>query len=142
MFLILFENKTLTAMKTILSLIFFVSLSNIALAQSSVKASQVSKETDLMNVSTVRENAEANAVFAFNDQPSEVKTATSDLSTQSASTMSLYLVNTSGKVIMQQELTASNSAIEVKLPKTLPAGLYLVKVKGCPEAETQKFSIH
>ncbi|MES2733617.1 MAG: T9SS type A sorting domain-containing protein [Bacteroidota bacterium] len=133
-------------MKTTLSLILLVFISSFAFAQSPAKPSLKNSETKSMNVSTVRESADDNPVFACNDQASEVNNPTSHTSikskSESAVTMSVCLVNTAGKVLMQQELTASDTAIDIKLPKKLPAGLYLIKVKGCPEAETQAFSIH
>ncbi|MES2732573.1 MAG: T9SS type A sorting domain-containing protein [Bacteroidota bacterium] len=64
-----------------------------------------------------------------------------NISTAKASQhISLVLRSTEGKILMTQELIASESAIKVKLP-TLPAGLYLLSAKGSTKAQTQKFTI-
>ncbi|MES2732488.1 MAG: T9SS type A sorting domain-containing protein [Bacteroidota bacterium] len=57
-----------------------------------------------------------------------------------AATLSLSLVNATNELVMQQERAATKAKLEIKLPQ-LPAGLYLLKVKGGAKAQTQQFSI-
>lgn len=60
---------------------------------------------------------------------------------ESTQMLTVSLQTTNGEVLMQQQAVASDKAVDVDLPKELPAGLYLMKVKGGKKAESQAISI-
>lgn len=62
-------------------------------------------------------------------------------STEASQQVVLSLTNAKGKVVMQDEVTANQSNVIVKISQDLPAGMYLLKVKASSQAETQGLSI-
>jgi hypothetical protein len=49
---------------------------------------------------------------------------------------SFVITNTMGQVLMQQQITATQTIVDVK---TLPSGLYYITLRGDNGTKTQKF---